>query len=355
MRRVNPKKIGLEYDKEHFIRVEKYIRQIEMLFDTTANEAVKIVSSISPDITKPFRIDDFPEVKARFGRLMNKFSSNMLFVVKTATKSEWLRACEKNDEMVNLLSKLMKMDGRLKGRYNSRNLQALESFQQRKMSGLNLSDRVWNYTSQFRGEIEMALDLGLFDGRSAQDLSRDVRMYLKEPKMLFRRVADTRGRLHLSKRAKEYMPGGGVYRSSYKNALRMTRTEVNMAYRMSDHIRWQQLDFVVGYEVKRSNKVFSCDICESLKGRYPKSFLFLGWHPQCRCQVVSILATQQEFISYQKKVLAGKDVTLKSKNEIKKPPKNFSDWYLLHKEKVDSSPNPPYFIRENKHHLHSNQ
>ena len=52
--------------------------------------------------------------------------------------------------------------------------------------------------------------------------------------------------------AQAYHPGQGVYRSSYQNAMRMARTEINSAYREADSIRWQQLDFIVGYEVKTS-------------------------------------------------------------------------------------------------------
>ena len=59
-------------------------------------------------------------------------------------------------------------------------------------------------------------------------LSRDVRRYLRNPDKLFRRVRDKHGNLRLSKAAKAYHPGRGVYRSSYRNALRLTATENNM-------------------------------------------------------------------------------------------------------------------------------
>ena len=78
-------------------------------------------------------------------------------------------------------------------------MDALEAFQERKIKGLNLSDRVWNYTNQFKGEIEQALDVGIADGRSAAQLSRDIREYLREPEKLFRRVRDKNGVLKASK------------------------------------------------------------------------------------------------------------------------------------------------------------
>ena len=113
---------------------------------------------------------------------------------------------------------------------------------------MNLSERVWNLTEQFKEELEMGLDLGLRDGISAVEMSRTLRAYLRNPDALFRRVRDEHGVLHLSERAKAYHPGRGVYRSAYKNARRLTSTEVNITYRTADHLRMQELDFVVGGE-----------------------------------------------------------------------------------------------------------
>jgi hypothetical protein len=125
-------------------------------------------------------------------------------------------------------------------------MEALKAFQERKINGLGLSDRVWNYSRQLKGELELGIDIALGEGRSAAQLSRDLRQYLQNPDKLFRRVKDKHGILHLSKNAQKYHPGPGVYRSSYKNAMRLTRTEINMAYRVADYEKYQQLDFVTG-------------------------------------------------------------------------------------------------------------
>ena len=120
---------------------------------------------------------------------------------------------------------------------------------------------------------------------------------MKNPDKRFRRVRDPEtGKLRPSKPMAGYHPGQGVYRSSFQNALRMTRTETNMAYRFSDQERWQQLDFVVGYEVKLSNSHPAYDICDEMAGEYPKTFKFGSWHPNCRCYTVPILAKQEAFV-----------------------------------------------------------
>ena len=134
------------------------------------------------------------------------------------------------------------------------------------------------------------MDIALRDGTPANRLVTDLKQYLKYPDKLFGRVRDEHGQLQLSKRAKEFHPGHGVYRSSYKNARRLAVTETNMAYHKADNERWRQLDFVLGYEVQVSGTNSNvCPLCMELAGKYPKEFEFVGWHPHCRCHAVPIM------------------------------------------------------------------
>lgn len=275
------KKVGLDYDQMHFMRIEAYTRKIQQLYLSAIREAATISEGVKFDDSKPFSFDHYPKTRQRIDKLIAGLNSQMFSSIQDMTHDEWLAASYKSDALVDYIAGKTKLPTSLLEKYKSRNLEALSSFQQRKINGLNLSDRVWNYTNQFKGELELGFDIGLGEGKSAAELSRDLRSYLNDPDKLFRRVRDKHGNLVLSKNAQKYSPGDGVYRSSYKNAMRLTRTEVNMAYRASDYERNQQLDFVVGFEVRRSNHIFSCPVCESLKGKYPKTFKFVGWHPQC--------------------------------------------------------------------------
>ena len=57
------------------------------------------------------------------------------------------------------------------------------------------------------------------------------------------------------------------------------------------------MDFVIGFEVRRSNHepLCKCKLCERLVGRYPKTFKFKGWHPQCMCVAIAILMDEKDF------------------------------------------------------------
>ena len=205
--------------------------------------------------------------------------------------------------------------------------------------------------------IELSLSIGISEGRSAADISRDVRVYLNEPDKLFRRVRNAFGNLTLSKVAQAYHPGQGVYRSSYQNAMRMARTEINSAYREADSIRWQQLDFIVGYEVKTSKSHVQwlakfwyprfkkgrapLEICDAMEGKYPKSFKFIGWHPNCKCYAVPIIANEG----------TDRDFWEEPLNEVKDVPDNFKRWVEDNTERIEKAKNLPYFIGENKKHF----
>ena len=221
---------------------------------------------------------------------------------------------------------------------------------------MGLSERVWNYTGQFKEEIEMALDLGIRSGKSAAEMSRDERQYLRYPDKLFRRVRDEHGNLRLSKAAKAFHPGQGVYRSSYKNALRIAATETNMAYRTADYLRGQQLDFVVGIQVKLSgNHTLNgrpfVDICDELAGMYPKDFKFVGWHPLCRCHSIKILKTEEEFFADEQRLLAGEELGGESVNRVGDVPPRFKEWVRDNRERIGKARakgTEAYFLRDNK-------
>lgn len=174
----------------------------------------------------------------------------------------------------------------------------------------------------------------------------------------FRRVRDQHGNLKLSKAAKAFHPGRGIYRSSYKNARRLAATETNIAYRTSNYLRWQQLDFVVGIEIHLSNnhtlngKPFH-DICDTLAGRYPKTFKWTGWHPLCRCYATSILITEEESEENIRRALNGEKESKESVNTVHDVPEAFKEWVKEHSEKIKRSKKLPYFIEDNRKRVDS--
>lgn len=342
------------YDNTHYRQTEQYASAIDTLFDRATAEIAKAASKGEYDPNKPFSFADYPGVQSVMRQVTTQLANKLTTTIETGSQREWLFACKKNDGFVASIMDTSKLSKAQLRKMQDRNLDALDTFQKRKVEGMNLSQRVWKYVGQYREQMETAIDVGLGEGRSAQQLARDVKQNLKDPNRLFRRVRDKRGNLVLSKAAKAFHPGQGVYRSSVKNAQRLARSEINMAYRESDFLRWQQLDFVVGFEIKRSNHEPLCDCktCERLVGRYPKTFKFKGWHPQCMCYAVPILMDEETFdeneLNDLKGALYGKQYKkLEAKNIVTDVPDGFKEWVQDHIEAQSNWASTPYFIRDN--------
>lgn len=342
------------FDNAHYKTTAAYTRAVNELFDKATSDIAEAANKEDYNPDKPFSFDDYPRAKARLQTTLKGLAKKMQAVIETGSRRQWLFAGKKNEEFISSIFDTTKLaKGRLK-KMQDRNLDALQAFQQRKVGGMDLSERVWKYTEQYKEQIEIGLDVGLGEGRSAQQLSRDLRQNLQDPDRLFRRVRDKRGNLQLSKAAKAFHPGRGVYRSSYKNAMRLTRSEINMAYRESDHLRWQQLDFIVGFEVHRSNREpqFKCKLCDRLVGRYPKWFKYKGFHPQCMCYAIPILMDEEDFddqeLSDLKSALKGTEYKKYSaKNAVTDFPEEFKKWVEENAPRQRYWKSTPYFIKDN--------
>lgn len=342
----NSDKITREYEKKHLRNIKGY----QLLLH---KQYLKVIDKIFAGATTArmigdnFSIDQNPILKKLIDAVLTTFKEEVTTLMVNGIDAEWELAESKMDAIVsNNLSK-RKISEVAKKALFSRRESALESFKKRKTKGLDLSDRVWNYSNQFRNEIEHGLFLGISEGKSAAAMARDQKKYLKEPERLYRRVRDAKGNLVLSKEAKKYKPGRGVYRSSYKNALRTTRTETNMAYRTADNERYARTKFILGFEVKLSANHPAVDICDHLAGKYPSDFKFNGWHPNCLCFTVPVLPSAEEYDKYEDALLAGKGDEFQFKNPITKVPPGFNKYLVDNKDKLNSLKSKPYWVRDN--------
>ena len=349
-----------KYEARHIRNVEAYKREVQKIFDEATKEALRMGIRFDADTSKPFSFDDYPATKRKFEALMAKMHQRLIAVVRGGVDAEYELAQDSAGAQIRSVFPALsaiQISEQLRRLANSN---AKAAFEQRRKRGLGLSDKVWQYTGQYKQELEMALDIGIGEGKSAQALSREVRRYLKQPNMLFRKVRDKHGVLHLSKRAKAYHPGRGVYRSSVKNALRMVATETNIAYRSADYLNTKASPWIVGIRIVLSNN-HTCkdsqgvaqpftDICDKLAGRYPKDFKFTGWHPNCRCHIEYIHKTDAEVERDTRRMLRGEKPieAHESKNYVGELPKSFKDWYDSNKERISRSKTTPYFIEDNK-------
>lgn len=347
-----PQKVTIAtYDKKHKENLAKRAKKVQQLYDAAVKRIAQAAapSLFDADKKKEFHFEDFPALQKEMNALMQDLTSSLQTNIEQGDEESWTLSNTKNDAMVDTIIGKKHLPKKVVQAWKHPHLEALNAFIARKEAGMNLSRRVWNLTQQFKSEMELALEMGMGEGKSAAALSRDIRKYLVEPNKLFRRVRDKSGALRLSKAAAAYHPGRGVYRSSYKNALRMTATENNIAYRTADHNRWQALPFVIGIEIHISNNHPTEDICDIFDGkRFPKDFKFTGWHPWCRCYAVSVLASQEEMDAYTTALMNGEDVNhWKFTGQVEKMPNEFNKWMKDNQARIENATSMPYFIKDN--------
>lgn len=360
-KRIPPKQLLFDFDAstgQHYSRLEGYQREIQRIYDTATKEAATIAAAIKGTNTaRAFSFAQYPQTRARIDKLITELNGQVLDRIQQNIITEWDAANIKNELLAIGMNGGKALAPEQMMSYGRKNYGARDAFTARQVDGLGLSDRVWKYNAQFKSEIEMAVGQGILEGIPASRLAAQTKQFLQQPEKLFRRVRDAQGRLQLSKNARLYNPGQGVYRSSYKNALRLAATETNMAYRNADFERWQQLDFVLGIEIELSNNHTSTDsktgelrplidICDELKGRYPKTFLFTGWHPWCRCHAVPILADQADFVARQKEILAG-DKRTPYTGQLTDLPKQYTGWIQDNADRIARAQTIPYFLQDN--------
>lgn len=372
-------------------RTEAYAEKVRLLFAKTVNDILalnKTMPSLDEGVMFSFDGESVKKQK-EVEVLLRRLHSTVTMAIQQGVKLEWDAANQECDKLVQSVFGKKVLESPEFSAWMGRNTAARDAFLSRSEHGLNLSDRVWKSVRQLRDEMEVAMTVSIGEGESSSSMSRKVRQYLNNPDDMFRRFRYKKGEKDIidpetgeitgkeivygkkwKKRIKDevtgkykwidydrdsYKTGAGVYKSSARNAMRVARTETNIAYRRADNARWQNMDFVLGQRVQLSKNHPKKDICDKLQGDYPKDFVFDGWHPQCFCFATPILVDVDTMAKMTEDFLAGKDWRAEHAKRMKGKqitdyPAAFKDWVKDHAEDIAASRErgtEHYFVRNN--------
>lgn len=205
---------------------------------------------------------------------------------------------------------------------------AVNSYINRKQYGETVSSRVWKLSNYWQRVVKEKVKEAIRVGTNYKDLGKSVKDALRK-----------------------YEPNQpipkGVYKNPIDNARRLARNETNLAYADADYRRWQQIEFIIGIQVRLSNRHPKYDICDEMKGGYPKTFHFLKWHVNCLCIAIPILATEKyrEELEDYKLGLSDKKPSLNYVDDI---PAKATGWIQKNAGRVAGWSNPPYWIKANR-------
>lgn len=288
-----------DFNKEYTDKQVATFYYLQKLYKDALNKMVEGLPLSKLSQEEQFAFKNYPEIDKTIGKQINDLSKEVLLYINTTTREVWDFSNLRTNTMID--QEFAKRNLKPPTGLKTDNVDKYKAFTERKIKGLNLSDRVWKMNDRLKYDIQESINAALEPGKSAKGLAKDIMKYLNNPDARFRRIRDINGDLKLSKQAKQYHPGRGVYRSAFANALRLARTEINTAWHEADIARWNALPFIVGYRVQNSkNRVSTvCPICKSYDGvLFPKRIRVLPVHPQCMCTTISVMCSDEEFKRY---------------------------------------------------------
>ena len=318
-------------------RLARYVLAVQSVYDELNKRAAQLGLQSGYDGEGEFRWSDFPELRGKLEQLQSDFVSNLGALIMSGTSEEWKQSNLLQDMIADKVLKTYtgEKDRKKFTQYYQTNSPQLKAFQQRKDRGLNLSAKLWNQSEDYKSELEDVLSVAIERGTDAVTLSKRVSKYLSDFDAF------------KSDYTEKFGTATKVHDCEYRS-IRLARSEINMAYRTAEQTRWRQFDFVVGYEIKLSGSHPKEDICDRLAGKYPKDFVWTGWHPNDLCYCVPLLKTEDEFFAEDDKPAA---------NEVTDVPPQFKEWCTENMSRIaeaEKHKTLPYFLSDNMLYLRQN-
>ena len=357
--------------KEEERRREQLFRAIEQLIYTAYLQALSLpaVRRAIEQKKDDFFFENNHTANRQVERVLGVMADRLNGLLLNGIRREWefskevLEARVESQLDPSTRDKYLRDRLRIDATQSSRIRSADAFVREKQRDGLNLSGRVWNLAGNAKKEIEVILQNAIKEGKRGTEIAKDLRRFLIEPDKLFRRVRNKEtGKLELSQAARDYHPGQGVYRSSYKNALRMARTELKAAQCEAAWQSAQSNPLIVGWEIRLSNNHTTLrdgkpcpfhDMCDELQGVYPKAFRFRGGHPHCRCEMLPIIARPSDRKELYRRIFKGdaKELASWSPRAVEEVPQVFTDWVEKNRERARGWHTLPRFITDNSAYI----
>ncbi|MBQ6070001.1 MAG: hypothetical protein IJK84_10910 [Bacteroidales bacterium] len=358
-----------------FALCERNAKEVSQLYDDAIMEIAQAMKGLEIDESQPFNFDDYG-LQDKVDEIMDRLEASITNKVRDGVVAAYGMSYANREALIkyavgeHVSDKIMK-----------RFLPKLRAEQAANVFMKNVptpSGKLWN--GETLALMTSAVEDAIKQGMSASKMATQIKKYLLDPDDWHRRFRykvgeDEEGNPVYGRKWKKrewdettkryywvdhkpgephpgHVGGSGAYRSSYKNALRYARTTTNIAYRTADYDQYQELPFVIGIEIKLSNNHPAPDICDDLAGVYPKDFKWTGWHPNCRCYQVPVLAKMKDVAKMVDAILDDEDPEgVECEGTVTELPDNFTAWAVKNKDRMEEAAGHgtlPYFIQDNE-------
>lgn len=151
----------------------------------------------------------------------------------------------------------------------------IKNVAKKNLQGLTVSERIWDLTARTEQDLKRIIANGIAQGNSPYKISKQIEGYVS-PSVA---ATDELG----------IQTGPGVYRSPYRNAMRLARTETNRAYNQAAANFYQNKPWVSEVDVTLSPDHDVEDDCDDVVDNGPytpdEAEGLLPVHPHCMCSL----------------------------------------------------------------------
>lgn len=358
-----------------FALCERNAKEVSQLYDDAIMEIAQAMKGLEIDENQPFNFEDYG-LQDKVDEIMDRLEASITNKVRDGVVAAYGMSYANCEALIKYA-----VGEHVSDKVMKRFLPKLRAEQAANVFMKNVptpSGKLWN--GETLALMTSAVEDAIKQGMSASKMATQIKKYLLDPDDWHRRFRykvgeDEEGNSIYGRKWKKrewdevtkryywvdhkpgephpgHVGGSGAYRSSYKNALRYARTTTNIAYRTADYDQYQELPFVIGTEIKLSNNHPVPDICDDLAGVYPKDFKWTGWHPNCRCYQVPVLAKMKDVAKMVDAILDDEDPEgMECEGAVTDLPDNFKQWAWKNKERMmdaNERGTLPYFIRDNQ-------
>lgn len=338
-----------KWEVQQRAKQEEIQKEIRRHIEQANRELTRLAQSLPVKEGKRFEFQKNPGYIRRSNQITKDLERRITASIQKGMKIQWDFANRKNDAYADAIQSTGSLAKKVIDSYKGQNTDQLNKILKQRIAGLKLQERAKVYAQQFKQEFEVAFSLVADDKRNVQRLARDINQFLDNPSRMRSRFKLQYGTEQMKTASKVFSPGRGIYRSTYGNLNRLVRTELRNAYTEADNLRLKSTDFIVGYSVKRSSpNAVPCIVCDSMTGRFPKTYKFVQRHPQCQCICTPILASKEDLMRLNRMASRSEDIsTFTASNEITEYPEGFYTWIEDNKQKLLTSTNVPKFLKDN--------
>lgn len=149
----------------------------------------------------------------------------------------------------------------------------IKNVAKKNLQGLTVSERIWDLTARTEQDLKRIIGNGIGQGESPYVIAKKIEKYVSPDVS----ATDELG----------IQTGPGIYRSPYRNAMRVARTETNRAYTQASAKFAENKPWVIGMQVTLSPDHEVADECDDLANGdtlTPLEFAStIPAHPHCMC------------------------------------------------------------------------